>query len=1087
MMVVLSFWLPRAGAAPAAEGLEFFEKKVRPVLIERCYRCHSSQSEKLKGGLRLDSQAGLLKGGETGPVLNLEAPEKSRLLEAISYQNPDLQMPPKGKLPDQQIADLNAWVKMGVPWPDQAAAEQTAAPAKFDLEQRRQAHWAWQPIRKTTPPKVHSAAWPSGVVDRFLLAQLEKHQLHPAAPADRRTLLRRLCFDLTGLPPDAEQIERFISSGRPQDYAELIDELLASPHFGERWGRHWLDLVRYSETLGHEFDYPIQNAWRYRDYVIRAFNQDLPYDRFVLEHIAGDLLKPPRFHSTDHFNESIIGTAFFWLGQREHSPVDVRFHQAEIIDNQIDVLTKTFLGLTVACARCHDHKFDAISTRDYYALYGVMEGSRYAQRTIDSAADPKRQREKLQRLNAQLTEELTEFWLKQVEQISAGLLASTTAEKAEASEPEQRQRWRQALAQKELNEPAHILYPWFKLAHAATNSPAERQAAWQSLRAEAAARHSSNPASNLQVYAEAQGNVFPGWFSDPAETRDQAPFNLIIGTNSIFSVNEPAVRDSNFSKRRQRTLQSPTFEIQHRYLHVLAAGQDGRIKICVDNLTMLRDPIYGRLKQILKSDRFKWHTFDLEMWRGHRAFIELTDSLTADPTEDGQKDGYNENGYFAAKEVVFSDQPTPPSKALYVWEQLLATDDSLEALARAYQAAAKTGLRQWNQGNNDGLGVAESAFLSWLINNQLLAVSPRGAALLAQLQQLEAALPASERTPAMMDGNGVEEHVFIRGNHKTLGDLVPRRFLTALSPQSGAEFKRGSGRLELAQALIDPANPLVARVWVNRVWLHLFGRGLVATPDDFGVLGERPTHPELLDWLAEWFRTEAGWSTKKLIRLLLHSSAYRMASQASDANAEQKDPNNVWWHRMPMRRLEAESIRDAMLAVSGTLDRTMFGPPVRVHLTEFMDATGRPAESGPLDGAGRRSIYLDARRNFLPPMMRAFDSPTPLSTIGRRTSSNLPAQSLILLNDPFVLAQAEAWARRVLAEPGRSPEARVDQIYLAAFARHANANERTKALAFLNQQGSLEGLAPTECLTSQKVWTDLCHVVFNLKEFLFIE
>jgi hypothetical protein len=293
--------------------------------------------------------------------------------------------------------------------------------------------------------------------------------------------------------------------------------------------------------------------------------------------------------------------------------------------------------------------------------------------------------------------------------------------------------------------------------------------------------------------------------------------------------------------------------------------------------------------------------------------------------------------------------------------------------------------------------------------------------------------------------------------------------------------------MELAQAFTDPLNPLLARVMVNRVWLHLFGRGLVATPDDFGVLGDRPSHPELLDWLAEWFRTEAGWSTKKLIRLLVQSNAYRMTSKRGDPLAEEKDPDNEWLHRMALRRLEGEAIRDTMLAVSGRLDSTMFGPPVRIHLTEFMEGTGRPSKSGPLDGEGRRSIYLEARRNFLSPMMRTFDAPIPLTTIGRRTSSNLPAQSLILLNDPFVIEQAQLWAQRLLANEGQSPEQRVHKMYLEAFGRDATQAEETKALEFLQVQGRLEGLTSSECLHNEKLWSDLCHVIFNLKEFIFIE
>jgi len=339
----------------------------------------------------------------------------------------------------------------------------------------------------------------------------------------------------------------------------------------------------------------------------------------------------------------------------------------------------------------------------------------------------------------------------------------------------------------------------------------------------------------------------------------------------------------------------------------------------------------------------------------------------------------------------------------------------------------------------------------------------------------------------MTDGDGFDEHVFIRGNHKIPGELAPRRFLTALGPEKNTPFKVGSGRLELARCMTEPSNPLLARVMVNRVWLQLFGRGIVPTPDDFGKLGQPPTHPELLDWLATWYRTEARWSTKKLVRLLVTSSAYRMSSQATVPEDEERDPDNLLIHRMPIRRLEGECVRDAMLAISGRLDDKMFGPSIPTHLTEFMEGRGRPGSSGPLDGTGRRSIYLEIRRNFLSPMMRTFDTPVPFTTIGKRTISNVPAQSLILLNDPFVLGQARLWALRALADQNCSTEQRIKRIYLTALGRMPEPEEEKKALGFLRQQGVSYGIRESEYSNDERVWTDLCHVAFNLKEFVFVE
>jgi hypothetical protein len=338
----------------------------------------------------------------------------------------------------------------------------------------------------------------------------------------------------------------------------------------------------------------------------------------------------------------------------------------------------------------------------------------------------------------------------------------------------------------------------------------------------------------------------------------------------------------------------------------------------------------------------------------------------------------------------------------------------------------------------------------------------------------------------MVDGTGLDENVFVRGNYKTPGERAPRQFLEAIAGPVQPRIESSSGRLELACWMADPANPFPARVMVNRVWLHLFGRGLVATPDDFGALGQPPTHPELLDWLAEWYRTEGAWSTKRLIRLLVTSSTYRMSSGPHDVTAEEKDPDNVLWHRMPIRRLEGEALRDTILAVSGRLDSSLFGPPVPIHLTEFMEGRGRPATNGPMDGAGRRTIYLEVRRNFVSPMMRAFDMPVPFSTVGRRTVSNVPAQSLILMNDPFVTNQANRWAERILARSGVSAEERVKSIYEEALARPASTKELEEALEFIRRQSIAYHSSGAQGTDELATWSDLCQVLFNVKEFIFV-
>ena len=1049
----------------ASAGEEFFEQRVRPVLVERCYQCHSATSEKLKGGLHLDSRAGLLKGGDTRAALVPGDPEKSFFIEAIRYGNPDLEMPPKARLSEAQIADLVEWVRIGAPWPTESSV--TPAPAskkEFNLTRRKEEHWCWQPVRATQPPVVKDSAWPTQPTDRFLLAKLEQAGLKPAPSAEKYTLLRRLHFDLTGLPPTADELEKFLKDTSPRAYEQVVDRLLASPQFGERWARHWLDLARYSETLGHEFDYPIHNAWRYRDYVIRALNTDLPYDQFLTEHVAGDLLETPRRHPTEEFNESIIGTAFYWLGQREHSPVDVRLHQAELIDNQLDVLSKTFLGVTLSCARCHDHKFDAISTRDYYALYGVLGSSRYAQRAIDAPEKLAASVTRLRALKKDIRAALATVWLGEAErahdylaaadEVSRGTPAGTVAKDSQLN-ADKLERWIRARAEVEKARPAG-------------------QAIGPSR-------------TNDTVFADFRRQDFSGWFVE-GEAFGRAPTpagDFIVGDVKKLVAQlflESVAHSGAVAQRLQGALRSPTFTISNRFIHVLAAGRESRLRVPVDNFTMIRDPIYGRLHRPLDHDELKWITIDVEMWKGHRTYLEFSDVSTPDPAEDGHKKGFAPNGWLAVSRVVFSEHSSPP---------VLAKPFAMTELAASVVRDAVT---SWSDGR---VGATDSARLKiaqldWLLRHGLIegdadsAPSRRLASLVEEYQHVAGELPDPRRVPSLVDGTGLDEVLFVRGNHKTPGEPVPRRFFEALGGSADKGFQHGSGRLELARAMTDSSNPLTARVAVNRVWLHLFGRGLVPTPDDFGVLGHAPTHPELLDWLANWFRTEGDWQTKKLIKLLVTSRAYQMSSHPADAATEGKDPANQLWHQMPVRRLQGEAMRDAILALSGRLDQTMFGPPVPIHLTEFMEGRGRPDSSGPLDGAGRRSIYIEVRRNFVSPMMRAFDTPVPHTTIGRRTVSNVPAQSLILMNDPFVTSQAQLWARRVLAAKNDSLEQRVKNIYLAAFSRPPTKSELAEALAFLDEQGASLGVPAAERRTDENVWADFCHVMLNVKEFVFV-
>lgn len=1298
---VVALCPPQAfGESFAAEGLEFFEKKIRPMLAAKCFECHSHRVEKLKGGLLLDSRQGFLKGGDSGPAAVPGEPAGSLFIEAVGYQNADLQMPPKSKLSDREIADLKQWVSLGMPWPKQATPKNERRDPVFDIAERRRSHWAWQLVKKAIPPKVERDDWPANPIDAFVLHRLEAEGLAPAPRTSKRSLIRRLSYALTGLPPSPDAIRDFQADTHPQAYERLVDGLLASPQFGERWARHWLDLVRYAETLGHEFDYEIPNAWRYRDYLIRAFNQDVPYNLFAKEHIAGDLLEEARRNPENGANESWMGTGFYWLGQQVHSPVDVQMNQLDLIDNQIDVLSKTFLGLTISCARCHDHKFDAISTKDFYSLYGVLRSSRYHEAAVDAPETWDSFRNRLKAKKTAAREAAGLAWLKNADLLAEyvraglGLLADSRADQpspASAAAPFQEsenippdseaippdilfedfekfpeKRWEgegdafavnpfggknspngtsfggglgQSFASSNsagteegkqnrgrlLSKPFSIQRDYIhflisggskgvsvqllvdgKAARTATGNrdgefrPAQwdvrefrgRQArielkddasddwgyvaadhfvfsqrkrvfgfqnrplpSWKRIVVEAAAeklhpvllnrwvealdesrsvgkRHplfaltrpvnpkksekeaifpnrkqkqekklSDAPAKAVKALgagmANAKLNGWSGWFFDgPAlvDAQTNAGELLLSGAHATVSMeSQPSIHSARYSKRFQGSLRSPTFAIRERYLHVLASGENSRINVVIDNFNLIRNPIYGGLKKHLSRAEKRWITFDLNRWSGRNAYVELKDTSAGDLA--GGRADYGADGWFAVYQVIASTKPSPPLPPSvsdnYLRRLAGERAESADFLAACEQKTLELiqrwnfGKKQKNEKTNGKLYPEDLEWLNWLAQKELLLAPGREEPFhqaRAEYIALANQIPPPTLSPAMVEGSGKDAAVFVRGNPRMLGETAPRRFLEALNsfrPVGAA----GSGRLEWAEHIAHPQNPLTARVYVNRIWHHLFGRGIVPTPDNFGVLGEEPSHPDLLNWLTHWFVTEGEWSSKRLIRLLATSSTYQMASKPN-AVADEQDPTNRWLHKMPVRRLEGEAIRDAMLFVSGDLDLKQFGRPVPVHLTPFMTGRGRPGRNGPLDGEGRRTIYQEVRRNFLSPAMLAFDAPIPHATFGKRSVSNVPAQALILMNDPLGIHQAASWARKLLFQT-TAPEKRIARAYFAALGREPTPEENRLALEFIEKQSKIYSEEKED--GNRQAWSDFCHVLFNAKEFIFLD
>ncbi|MBP86750.1 MAG: hypothetical protein CMJ64_08545 [Planctomycetaceae bacterium] len=1075
------------GSASAADqefdaaAIEFFERDVRPVLAKRCYECHSAEAKELKGELRLDSRKLLLEGGDTGAAIVPGKPDESLLVDAINYGEV-YQMPPKSKMPAAEVATLTKWVAMGAPWPKEQAADVGQKEA-FDLQARKASHWCWQPVVSSPFPVVKAADWPRKDLDRFILAKLEQAGLSPADSADKRTLIRRAYFDLIGLPPSIENVNAFATDESPEAFEKVVDHLLESPHFGERWARHWMDLMRYAETYGHEFDYPLPHAFKYRDYLIRAFNADVPYDQFVMEHVAGDLLDDPRRHPNEGFNESAIATGFWWLGEATHSPVDVRDNEAGRIDNQLDVFGKTFLGLAIGCARCHNHKFDAISTKDYYALCGFLQSSRRAELFLDrhgKIRDAAEQRRALkQQADTLLAQTVAESPLSG-EAFSKYLLAAREvmfgASKLDASavavefklDAPRLAVWVKALQAEGVKQSSHPMHVWHSAAEGA--QPESFTQARKRLADEQ--QRQAVLDEKYPLFADftdmsswfVSGEAFAGESTTPGEWNGQAG-----GAQWL----RPRVADSGrLGTRFQGALRSPTFRLDHRNIYYRAKGRGVKIRLILDGYFM---DVYNALLfrgfsfDLNADDNFAWHrqAGDISRYVGHRAYIEILD---------------HGDGYAAIDEIRFSNEDRPPEEFNELAPQLLSGDVSeLPDLAKRYGD-------QWGS-VKEGVGVgslevAQAELLAWAGRNELLAIPDSTAQELEALrtgwQKVE--VPDADRTLGMVDGTAENERVFVRGNHKRLGDEAPRRPLEALA-NGKFEVAAGSGRLELARNLVEPSGPLTSRVLVNRLWHHLMGRGIVASTDNFGVLGQKPTHPQLLDHLAAQFVSE-GWSVKRMLKTIMLSSTYRMSSTPNPQAAE-VDPDNLLLHRARIRRLQGEAIRDAMLTISGRLDRTLYGGSVPTHITPFMQGRGRPKGGGPLDGNGRRSLYIEVRRNFLSPMMLAFDTPIPFNAVGRRNVSNVPAQALIVMNDPLVVEQAKLWAKRVIAA-APDPQQRIKNMYQVAFARLPTENELTDALAFIEQQATELGLTFDQPGNDEHVWTDLCHVLMNVKEFVFL-
>jgi Protein of unknown function (DUF1553)/Protein of unknown function (DUF1549)/Planctomycete cytochrome C len=924
-LFAIAIVLPLALAGPsfaADPGNDFFEKKVRPVLVAHCLKCHSADPRKRKGGLALDSRAAMLKGGATGPAIVPGKPEDSLLIKAVRHDG-ELQMPPKSKLPAAVIADLEKWISLGAPAP--AGAEAAGGPNC----------WAYQPPRRQPVPAVKDGNWPCNDIDRFLLVQQEAKGLRPVPDADRVTLLRRAYFDLIGLPPAPEEVDAFVNDPAVDAWEKVIDRLLASPHFGERWGRHWLDVARYADSSGGGRSLLFKDAWRYRDYVIGAFNDDRPYDQFVREQVAGDLL--PATSSAER-RRQLTATAFLALGPTNYEGQDKDVLEMDVIDEQLDTLGRAFLGQTVGCARCHDHKFDPIPTRDYYALAGIFKSTKT------------------------LIHDNVSRW------VDLPLPLPPAEEKVVADHE-------RAVAL--LKEKVRL--------------------------AKEAEKKSGRTTVAKGVVAPKD---LPGLVLDDAQAKKVGEWTSSKAIGNY--IGDGYLHDGNADKGKKTLTFVPEFSKAGRY-----------------EVRLAYTPSSNRATNV------PVHILHL----------------------DGEFTGH------------VNEQDTPPVDGRFVSLGTFRFDRS----------------GQWyvivsNEGTNGHVIVDAVQFLpadgaETKKPDPKPTGAPDSSRLEEELKKLEAGAPVRPLAMGVTEAAKVgDTYVCVRGVLTNRGESVPRGFLQVATVGRAPVIAAGaSGRRELADWLARADNPLTARVMVNRVWHHLFGAGLVRTVDLFGATGEPPSHPELLDHLALQFVRD-GWSIKRLVRSMVLSRAYRMSSAPNQPEAPARaeiDPENRLLWQMNRKRLEAECLSDAMLAVSGRLDRTAGGPAMKKDTV---------SEIGYVFNDVRRSVYLPVFRNQLPELFEVFDFADPNLVTGRRNVSTVPTQALYLMNNPFVMGQAKAAARRALAVPG-DDAARMTWAYRTALGRVPTEGERAVALRFV---------AGKEGAARQAAWERVYQALFACIDFRYV-
>lgn len=1012
--VSVAFWvLGTQARADQPSGSDFFEQEIRPVLLEKCQKCHGPIKQ--ESGLRVDSREALLKGGESGPAVVPGQPGEGTLLKALSHQH-DVKMPPSGKLPPSTLVAMRQWVEKGAPWASNSSSAAPTRTSAIILSDRK--HWAFQPIRVTEPARTGRTSWGNTEIDHWIAAGWKAKTLKPVKPASKRTLIRRATLDLTGLPPTPEEIESFLVDSRPDAFAHLVERLLASPAYGERWGRHWLDVARYADTAGDGADYPVPEAWRYRNWVIDAFQSDMPFNEFIKQQIAGDILANQ--NPNQDYASRVIATGFLSLGKRYGYNPGPDFQHLDLAD-VIESVGRSILGLSLGCARCHDHKYEPVSMEDYYALYGIFQSTKWA---FPGGEEHKKPANLVPLVPPATARDLEKKKEKEVEALATKL-------RLLKREKGQRDGTFRA-GGKDLDWEGQTpgkppTTPWLSMGPNTILAEAQSPYLHIHPKGTRGIRMSAGQANDGIRY------VFP----DPFLARASRFLHFTIDFRNLPGPGEGSYRL--YLGRGVIASTALDISISPREIAV-GSGQDWETVASVETNT--------------------WHTLQIRMDTEKKTF----------------------SGFLARANqprLTFGERKLAPG-----WDGVLDTFicDGLGHKKGPFPVH-----------DLDNIGISEEPFSG--PGETVVQVITPGPEEKSRIQVLEAEIRSLEARSvqlqnqttfpvayAVSEGQAADAKIQKRGEPDKPGALVPRRFLEILG---GAPLKdrQSSGRLELAHWLVQPDNPLTARVFVNRVWQWHFGKGLVPTASDFGLRGDPPTHPELLDLLASRF-IESGWSVKTLHRMIMNSHTYQLSSEDNQENAL-RDPENTFLWRFSRRPLEAEVVRDCLLFVSGKLNRKRPEGHPFPPVSSWGYTIHNPFHA--VYDSDHRSVYLMIQRNRRHPFLSLFDGADPNLSVAMRTPTTTPVQALYLLNSPLVHEQSLGLASRLLDRDIKDRN-RVGFLAEITQARSCEEAEIQEATAFVQEYSqALISSGQTPQAAQKNAWAALARVYLTANAFLHLE